>query len=322
MLPYASSRSSSRLVRVLGVLIVLSVVVGAVWWYLRPPRKKVVALFQVTALQPSVSSSERATKFDSLKWELFKRTQMALLKSEYVITSALRAPGIASLGVLADKDDPVQWLEHALQVRFPKDGEVMEIKLVGTEDEKEDLVNLVNATVKAYEDEVLALDRQQRTNDLDRSQRALSDLQQAISTQLKELNQLVDESENVAGDKGRLLQQLDAEDRARIEQEILRLQAQATDPAVAGKEEYAGAIQEQIARLNKRSSELRKQMIGRSATSPEITTRREELVRLNRFADELTLALERSELDRSEAPRIKKLQAAVASDEKTTADDP
>jgi len=321
MLTFSSAGGTSRFLRVFSLLIVLGMAAGAAWWYLRPPRKEVVALFQVTAVQPGLNSSGDATKLDPLEWERLKRTQMARLKSNHVITSALRAPGIASLGVLADKDDPVEWLEHALQIRFPKDGEVMEIKLIGTEDEKEDLVNLVNAVVKAYEDEVLARDRQQQANQLERAQRALDDLQQAISQQLEELNHLVEESENVAGDKGRLLQQLDAEDRARIEQEILRLEAQATDPAVAGKEEYASAIHEQIARLNKRSSELRKQLIGRSASSPEITTRRAELVRLNRFADELTLALERSELDRSEPPRIKQLQSAVASDENTADDE-
>ena len=84
-----------------------------------------------------------------------------------MLQTAVRDPDIASLSILADVPDPVEWLQDNLDVEFPQQGEILSISL--TDDAPaEDLVALVNAVAKAYEDEVVFVDQQRRlgTRDL------------------------------------------------------------------------------------------------------------------------------------------------------------
>ncbi len=148
----------------LGLVVAAGTAIGL--WIAFPESSSATALFQV-------SNEQETLVFDNLnrqspqQFEILKKTQLALLKSYFVLQTAVRDPDIASLSILADVPDHVEWLQYNLDVEFPQQGEILSISL--TDDgPADDLVALVNAVAKAYEEEVVFVDQQQRlgTSDL------------------------------------------------------------------------------------------------------------------------------------------------------------
>ena len=120
-------------------------------WVLFPESTTSTALFQVSSEQPTVLNDAKRTE---QTFDILQKTQMALLKSHFVLEEAVRPKGIASLSIFAGESDPVRWLQDNLQVSFPQQSEVLSISLTG-DDPPEELEQLVNAVAKAYDDNVV-----------------------------------------------------------------------------------------------------------------------------------------------------------------------
>jgi len=137
------------------------------------------ALFQVSSQRPRLVfdvGTDEAKEFSILQ-----RTQVALLKSWFVLNAAIRAPGVSSLSILAGEPDPVQWLTNELEVSFLQDSEILRISLSG-EGADEDLKKLVDAVAAAYEKEVVYNEKQRRYITRD----ALSKSLESINKELEE----------------------------------------------------------------------------------------------------------------------------------------
>jgi capsular exopolysaccharide synthesis family protein len=94
------------------------------------------------------------------EYESYRKTTMQLIKSPFVLTSALRRPGIADLGILKQVEDPITWLQSSLQVVAPLESQVLQIRLRG--ESAQDVTRLVNAVTSAYLDDVVNKDRADR----------------------------------------------------------------------------------------------------------------------------------------------------------------
>jgi capsular exopolysaccharide synthesis family protein len=147
-------------------------------WFAFPESSSATALFRVASQEESLvfDDGRRQTPQD---FEILRKTQLALLKSYFVLQAAVRPVDISSLSVLADAPDKVEWLQYNLDVEFPQQGEILSISL--TDDAPvEDLVQLVNAVAKAYEEEVVFKASQRRAGTSDLVARALKRLQDEI----------------------------------------------------------------------------------------------------------------------------------------------
>ena len=91
----------------------------------------------------------------SKDFDILQRTQLAYLKSYFVIQAALRAPGMEALGILAGEPDKVQWLIEELVPAFQQNSEILSITLGGDSNYSEDLRKLVDAVSDAYLKEVV-----------------------------------------------------------------------------------------------------------------------------------------------------------------------
>ncbi len=78
----------------------------------------------------------------------YRETQMHMIRSEFVIVSALRAGRINQLPVLCEKADPVTWLRNELAATL--DGDVLELRLEGRSWAGEQLHQIVDAVADAY----------------------------------------------------------------------------------------------------------------------------------------------------------------------------
>lgn len=118
------------------------------YYALRPRQATATALFSVSS-QP-IKTLDDGKPFDPREFEIIQRTQEAYLKSYFVVQSALRAPGMEALAILAPHDDKVQWLIDNVDAKFYDNSEILSISLTGPADHGQDLKMLVDALSDAY----------------------------------------------------------------------------------------------------------------------------------------------------------------------------
>ncbi len=137
---------------------VAAILTGIAAWVLVPESSSATALFQVASERKNlVFDVNRSTQ----KFETLQKTQLALLKSYFVLQAAIRDRSIASLSIFAGEAEPVQWLQNNLAVDFPNQSEILSISLSGS-DSSSDQKLVVDAVAKAYLDEVVYKERQER----------------------------------------------------------------------------------------------------------------------------------------------------------------
>lgn len=207
-----------RWILVLGMGLVAAAAAGCGLWILFPESSSAVALFQVSSEPQKLvfDSAAEATKF-----EVLQNTQLALLKSNFVLQAAIRDPSVASLSILAGESDPVTWLTDNLEVDFPNRSEILRISLSG-DGLPEDLRQLVDAVAKAYQNEVVYKERQRRLTVRDALAKALDNI-------TDELNRKMDEYHKVAiGINASEAYDRDAETELLV-RDITKLQAKKVD---------------------------------------------------------------------------------------------
>jgi polysaccharide biosynthesis transport protein len=173
-----------RIVLAVGMGLVVALGSAIALWFIFPESSSAISLFQVDSKEPSlafdVSHGDDIRDFDILQ-----KTQLALLKSHFVLQAALRGPGIASLSALAGERDPVQWLMDKLSVSFQQSSEILSISLSGNED-PEDLRKLVDAVSLAYLNEVVFAKDQERLVTRDALAKSLAKISGEIETKMDE----------------------------------------------------------------------------------------------------------------------------------------
>jgi capsular exopolysaccharide synthesis family protein len=163
--------------------LVAATATAIVLWFVFPESSSATALFQVSNEQQSLVFDLNRNNPNS--FEILKKTQLALLKSYFVLQSAIRNPGVSSLSALAGEPDPVEWLQRNLDVDYPNQGEILSITLSGSAP-SDDLVRLVDAVAKAYEEEVVFEAHQRRLGTRDLLAASLKKLNDEISRKMQE----------------------------------------------------------------------------------------------------------------------------------------
>lgn len=170
-----SSLSMTRLLRglrrrwllasTLGVL--CGAVSAAATWYFLPPGKYTArALLQVDSVPQTLVFHDVQSQ---TTFQIYQKTQIALVKSRMVLKAALAKPEVAQLSLIRELDlrggdEAIDWLERELQVDFPTSQEILRIALNG--DKPEELKTLVNAVENAYLKEIVQRDKIGREKDL------------------------------------------------------------------------------------------------------------------------------------------------------------
>ncbi len=123
-------------------------------WFFMPRGYEAVAWLRVSAKAGMLGGAGR----DGGEYEAYRKTQVALIKSPFVLTSALRRPGIADLATLREeREDPVGWLTRSVQVTAPMESEVVQVRLRG--EHAADIAKIVNAVTSAYLEDIVNKER-------------------------------------------------------------------------------------------------------------------------------------------------------------------
>ncbi|NBW95744.1 MAG: hypothetical protein EBR28_03195 [Planctomycetia bacterium] len=127
---------------------------GLATWFLMPRGYEAVAWLRIRDKGGMLGGQGR----DNSEYEAYRKTQVALIKSPFVMTSALRRPGIADLGLIREQnEDPVGWLTRSIQVTAPMESEVVQVRLRGKS--AVDVAKLVNAVTGCYLEDIVNKER-------------------------------------------------------------------------------------------------------------------------------------------------------------------
>ena len=170
---------------------VVAATTAGILWFTFPETSQAIALFEVSSEQPTMLGDTKVT--GAKDFDILQRTQLAYLKSYFVIQAALRAPGMEALGILAGEPDKEQWLIEELVPSFQQNSEILSIALVGDSTYREDLRKLVDAVSDAYLNEVVFKDRQQRLIVQNALQSSYNNLNNEIRKKLDDQNALAED---------------------------------------------------------------------------------------------------------------------------------
>jgi len=134
-----------------------SVLLAVPVWLFMPRGFEAVAWLRVGDKTGMFSATGR----DNAEYESYRKTQVQLIKSPFVLMSALRRPGIAELKTLRDeKQDQVGWLARNIQVSAPMESEVLQVRLRG--EGATDVKEIVNAVTRSYLEDVVNKEKSER----------------------------------------------------------------------------------------------------------------------------------------------------------------
>ena len=139
---------------VLGMLVSIGSAVPT--WMFLPKGYEAAAWLRVRDKTGMMTSGGR----DAAEYEAYRKTQVQLIKSPFVLTAALRMPGIMELGMLRDETDPVNWLTRNIQVNAPMESEVVQVRLRG--ENAADVTKIANAVTEAYLEDIVNKERAER----------------------------------------------------------------------------------------------------------------------------------------------------------------
>ncbi|MFM9961954.1 MAG: polysaccharide biosynthesis tyrosine autokinase [Planctomycetaceae bacterium] len=165
-----------------------AVIAAALVWLAVPAPFTAFALLRVEAVEQRLVFQTAETNAD---FATYRRTQMALLKSRFVINAALRKPNIAALAMVRKQQFPVQWLEDSLVVDAYDSPEILRVSLTG--DDPNELAAIVNAVKDAYLEEVVNAERKQRIARLNDLERIFEQTEDKVRLKEKRVNDLAQE---------------------------------------------------------------------------------------------------------------------------------
>jgi hypothetical protein len=290
-------------------------------------RPRVSALLLIARAQPRVLGAEApAQAMDEKVFIRYRQTQAALFRSRLVLNAALRDSKIAQLPLITAAKEPMSWLEHALRIDFPGDGEIMRVGMNGSQADQ--LAKLLDAVTKAYLSEIVNKERDRRNarlvlvektyilieEQLLNRRTTLKRLQEVSDRTGAELPKAVEEQLLVQKlmDLARELRRLQLEKTA-AETRLGRLPAKSRSPEL---EEQVAILGAQEKRLLEEDKRLRSGSLQQSGSnhSPELESLRDDIRQLERVQDRVADERESLRIERDAPARITLLEPACVRD--------
>ncbi|WP_145431249.1 hypothetical protein [Lacipirellula limnantheis] len=181
-------RSGSTLFWMLALIVALTAAGSVAWWrfstggavvaYLKVERNNAAAF----VINPQQMSDEEHRQV--------KINHKALIVSPLVLDAALQRQDIANLDIVRRHlGTELMWLLNALQVSFPGDGEIMEVRMSCAQGDREQTVMIVDSVSNAYFDKVLLQERLKDATEIADFRTGLSDLEESFKADLVKLEE-------------------------------------------------------------------------------------------------------------------------------------
>jgi len=215
-----------RLWLAVGLGVLAAAVVGGVAWFVVPESEYTArAVLHVAAEPPQILFKTLETENAGRdEYGRYQKTQVAWVKSRFVIKTALQEPGVDKLSIIRKRDDPIHWLQNNLSVGFKSGSELLEIGLSG--DYPEELASLVNTIKAVYIDEVVNREHKRRLERFDRLKTLKEQYAETLKTKRQNLRKLAESAGSNDRETLALKQQFALEHQAAIQKELLEVQSE------------------------------------------------------------------------------------------------
>lgn len=158
---------------------------AAAAWYVVPLHYTAFAELRIHSARQSVLPGRNHENVKS--FEVFRQTQMRLVRGPLVLQAALRKPGIAEIEMLRDKPSPMEWLEAKLDVSSPA-SEFIRVSLSGADPQQ--LASVVNAVADAFVAEAGDFEYTSKTARYKELENARAQLNDELGRQRSALNRM------------------------------------------------------------------------------------------------------------------------------------
>ena len=137
------------------IAIALGGLVGGVFalaaYKIVPAKFTTTAMLRVYSDAPHLMTSDNPSGRND--FPTYVKTQAQMLRSQLVISSAIRDPEIAALPMLREQLDPVKFLEEEIKVEFSDSNEIVKVSLSG--EDPRAIAKIVNGVTAAFKREVI-----------------------------------------------------------------------------------------------------------------------------------------------------------------------
>ena len=121
----------------LGIGFLIATTLAAMLWFLLPITYEAFVTFRVHRNREQMLRERYQRNVLPQEYDIEKQTQAALLKSPFVITAALRQPGIEQLSIVRDerwpwlgqRENKIAWLQRELQIRYEEGSEILRMRM-------------------------------------------------------------------------------------------------------------------------------------------------------------------------------------------------
>lgn len=211
----SSLRRKWFLAALLGIIFGAAAAVGA-WQYFPAPYLAYCEL-RISSVNQKIlfNTSEAKTGFGT-----YKQTQAKLIRSPYVLSTAIRDPEVVSLSMLVEKPHPTEWLEQNLKVNDTGQ-EFLRVSLEG--DRPVELAKIINAVSDAFLNEVVNKERTDRQDRLQKLQEFYSKALLEVRDKKEKLKNLAESLKTTDSETLSVKRQMEYEYFAQIREEFTRL---------------------------------------------------------------------------------------------------
>lgn len=276
--------------------LVLAIPAALAAWLLFPSTFKVQSLLKFDNVENYLAQTGYT---DQMRVKGFRETQLQLVESTLLLTSALREPGIADLPMLKAEQEPISFLQESLTVFSPKESDLMVIQMSG--EYPEQMVKIVRAITKVYLDHAGSSARAERNRKMELLRRQVDENKEEIRRRRVSMHELAKTlgaatNEQVANQAGML--------RGEIQMKETQL-SQLQRELGAAKDLWA-YLQEKADRIAK--GEFPEALINDAVNKdPQIIELRKQISEVERAYN-----YERSVVKQRNAPSVARLAAQVA----------
>lgn len=145
-------------------------------WNVIPSKYSTYSLVRVFSSDPVINSKEDVRERND--FAIYLKSQAAMIKSNFVLTAALRDPRVASLPMLREQNDPERFLEEELKIEFQEGSEILKIMLSG--DDPRAISAIVNSIQDAYFREVVDEEVTRKKNRLKQLEDSINRMQEEV----------------------------------------------------------------------------------------------------------------------------------------------
>lgn len=270
--------------------LVAAAMVGYLLW-LFPLSSSITAYVELQAQEKRLLEETRSMRADEL--EVFQLKHLTLIKSPFVLQSALNKKAISQLdAVVKEGSEALTWLYDGLQVAFQ--GEILELRYDGEEDPDE-MKKVVDSVIDAYENEVLYVANMADQETLERLTQLHRELQKELEDKVTRYTRLSSELEGAESAVASSYLNMLLADIRLIQQQIMDAKKELVDIEV----------QKELAKRETTSQTSIEQAVQEElANDPMLVQYQQEQFAIEQRVRELTTTSKRGN-----SPQIKQLRA-------------